>query len=108
MTGEIEIDVPPPEDPRPDHAEDVALRRGRLVQLRFKRSRQAREAALATIRRTGSGKWQARIGGAVRGEIVAKSSRVLVERAVHDHYNEELARWIREQEARWGRNDRPA
>ncbi len=76
------------------------VHRGRLFKLRLKRNMAAREAAKATIRKVPGGKWQARIGGRVRGKTEEFGTQVLAERAVDDHYNSAMMAWVTEGRAR--------
>lgn len=69
---------------------------GRLFRLRMRRSLAAREEALSSVRPRPDGRWQARIGGRIRGETRAFVSRAEAERAVHDHYNEAMLAWVRD------------
>ena len=64
--------------------------RGRLFRLQLERSRAAREDALATVRESPGGWWVARVGGRVRGRMIARSSRARIVAAVNEHYNAAL------------------
>lgn len=74
---------------------DEAVNRGRLVQLKFRRSHAARQDALASVRQRPDGKWQARIGGRMRGRTEVFRSRQTAEAAVNEHYNDRLMEFIR-------------
>lgn len=70
------------------------MNRGRLLQLKFRRSREARQEALATIRPAGGG-FVARIGGRVRGAVSWFRTRREAEAAVHAHYTAAMLAFIR-------------
>lgn len=70
--------------------ESVAARKGRLVQLNFKRSLAARRDALASIRPLPNGRWSARIGGRMRGSTRVFWAKDEAERAVHAYYSVRL------------------
>jgi len=74
----------------------AAVDLGRLARLKFKKNTQAREDALGSIRYiTGLACWRVRIGGRVRGQILEFLTREQAEKAVHDHYNEQMMQFIR-------------
>jgi len=77
-----------------DAASVVAtLDRGRLFKLKVDRNREARQAALATIREIPGGRWQARVGGRLRGRTVT-GTRAQVEALVNEHYNNALHAFV--------------
>lgn len=69
----------------------VRLRLGRLFHLRLKRNADARRAALDSIRCRPDGRWQARIGGRMRGKTEVFATQRAAEAAVNEHYNSKLA-----------------
>lgn len=69
---------------------------GRLIALKFKRNLAAREDALASVRKLPSGRWQARIGGRIRGRTDTFMARSIAEAAVNDHYNGVMVKWLKE------------
>jgi hypothetical protein len=75
----------------PDLA-DVHL--GRLMQLKLKRSSQARRDALDTLQRTPKGLWRVRIGGRMRGTWREFPSQEAAEHAVHAHYNDQMLAFV--------------
>lgn len=83
---------------RAEAGEAEAAMSGRLVAIWFKRSREARLAALASIAPV-CGRWVVRIGGPVRGEFHDYATRQQAERAVHEHYNRALLARIKEDDA---------
>lgn len=70
---------------------EKAATTGRLVQLKFKRNREARAEALASIRERPQGNWQVRVGGRMRGRTVIAPSRAAAERIANDYYNDAIA-----------------
>lgn len=76
--------------------ESASARRGRLFKLRLQRSRAAREDALASVRQLPNGRWQARIGGRMRGKTVQFASRDLAQHAVHTHYDLAMLAFVKE------------
>lgn len=83
-------------DDTDDHDKE-RVHTGRLFTLRLKRSAHARQTALESIRQLPNGRWQVRIGGRVRGRTLEFSSRRSAEEAVHDHYNEAMLQFVRQQ-----------
>ena len=79
--------------------ESSSVDKPRLIKLKFKRNCYARTEALAAIRRRPDGKWQARIGGKIRGRTDVFSTRGRAEQAVNDHYNDVMMAWLKEK--RW-------
>ena len=74
--------------------EYAPVNRGRLFKMKVDRNRDARQAALSTVRELPNGGWQARVGGPVRGRIVLGPTRGSVERSVNDHYNDAMHAWV--------------
>lgn len=63
---------------------------GRLFRLKLKRNHEARQVALASVRERPDRKWQARIGGNLRGRTYVYPTRRAAEAAVNEHYNEAM------------------
>jgi hypothetical protein len=76
--------------------EQEAVRRGRLFQLKLKRSLAARAEALGTIRPVPAGGVQVRIGGRMRGKTHVFSTRAKAEAAVDAHYNEAMLKAVQD------------
>jgi hypothetical protein len=72
---------------------------GRLFEMRLQHSAAARQRAVDSIRDTRLGV-QARIGGRMRGKTITFISRKHALAAITEHYNAELFRKIREDNAR--------
>jgi hypothetical protein len=71
---------------------------GRLFQLKLKRNYAARVAALESIRLVSPGRagsrWEARIGGKMRGRTERFASKDAATYAVNYHYNEQMMQFI--------------
>lgn len=72
----------------------VPVDRGRLFGLKLKKNHESRAAALKSIRELPDGRWQVRVGGAVRGVTVKVGSKVLAEQYAHQYYNEAMLAWV--------------
>lgn len=84
---------------------------GRLFQLKLKRNYATRVAALESIRLVSPGRagsrWEARIGGKMRGHTLHFASKVSATYAVDYHYNEQMVQFVREH-GRRGRENQSA
>ena len=73
---------------------------GRLFQLKLKRNYAARVKALESIRLVSPGRagsrWEARIGGKMRGRTVRFASKASATYAVGYHYNEQMMQFVAE------------
>lgn len=65
------------------------------VRLRFRRNAESRAAAHRSLHQQPNGRWSVRIGGPVRGCLRTFATRAAAERAVDDHYNELMLRFVR-------------
>lgn len=70
------------------------VRIGRLFALKLKRNAEARRIAHATIRQLPNQRWQARVGGLVRGFYVIRTRRAVVEKFIDDYYNQKMFEWV--------------
>lgn len=68
--------------------------RGRLFKLKIQHNHEARMAALQSVRELPSGRWQAQIGGRVRGKKVSFDNRTPAVDAVNEHYNEQMLAFV--------------
>lgn len=68
--------------------------------LKIKHSHRARQQALQSIERLSSGRYAAKIGGVNRGKPQEFMSRAAAERAIHQHYNEHMWRWLMDRRER--------
>lgn len=84
-----------------DESENARI--GRLFQLKLKKNLASRTTAKETIRKLPNQRWQARVGGLVRGEYITRSSKVDVETAIDDHYSLALHDWVLATEKRRSR-----
>lgn len=70
------------------------VNRGRLFALKLKHNHASRTNALQSIRQLPNGKWRARIGGRVRGKFYQFPGYLQAEKAVNDHYNDQLMKFL--------------
>lgn len=68
---------------------------GRLLKLRLRKSREARDAALHSIRSAGFGRYvYARIGGPVRGAEKLYDNHDAAVRAINRHYDAQMMKHV--------------
>lgn len=67
---------------------------GRLFRLKLERNREARARSMATIRQLPNGRWQAKVGGLIKGTFIVHQTRREVELAVDAFYNAKMNEFV--------------